>query len=138
MFDGFTSPWTTSRLKAWSRASARRAVIQASALSSVRLPRSSREGTRRVDAGVLGGGNSVEVPEEIPPGTRATADPAAMIQDGREGGTSQERHADQLERPVVHLGMRQDLDDVGMSSPGQQPGLSRWPGRELHDHLPVL
>ena len=42
MFDGFTSPWMTSRHCAWSRASASRAVIQAMAWQSVRLFRISR------------------------------------------------------------------------------------------------
>ena len=83
--------------------------------------------TRRIDAGVLGGGDGVEVLEQI--ATRATrpAEPAAMIEDGREGRASQERHADELECSIIDHGMRQDLDDVGMPCPGQQPWLARWP-----------
>ena len=96
------------------------------AWQSVRLFRISRR-TRRIDAGVLGGGDGVEILEQI--ATRATrpADPAAMVEDGREGRASQERHADELESSIINLGMRQDLDDVRMPNPGQQPWLARWP-----------
>ena len=113
-------------------------MIQASALSSVRPFRSSREEARRVDAGVLGSGDGVEVPEEISPGARETRNRSAMIHHGRECDASQKGHANQLERAVVHFGVRQDLDDVGMANPGHEPGLSRGPGGELHDHLPAL
>ena len=138
MFDGFTSPWATSRPKAWSSASARRAVIQASARSSVRLPRSSREGRDGLTPTNSGRRRRRDPAGDSPWSRVDAADPAAMIQHGRERGTSQERHADELERAVVDLGMRQDLDDVGVPDPGQQPGLSRRPGRDLHDDLTVL
>ena len=126
IFEGFTSPWDNVAALRMVQGVGQTGRDPGHGRQSVRLLRISRAGIRRIDAGVLGGSDGVEIPEQITSRATRPADPAAMLEDGCEGRTTQERHADELKSSVIDYGMRQDLDDVGVPCPCKKPWFTRW------------
>ena len=138
MFDGFTSPWATPRPKAWSSASASRAMIQATARASVSRR---QELARRVAR--LAAGYSGRRPRRGPRGDRRPSRGAGRLR-RRSARTAASvappRNGMQISwnAPSSTMACDRDLHDVGVPGPGQQPGLGRRPGRDLHDDLTVV
>ncbi len=88
--------------------------------------------------GVFGSGDPVEVGQEVAPGSGAPAELPPCFEDRRQGRPAEERHADQVQGPVVGVGLAENLDDVRVAGPGQQPRLGRRAGRDLeHDQATV-
>ena len=98
IFDGLRSPCVTPRACAWSRASANRAPSQAMARAYDEAPMSSRARAPEARAGVLGGRDAVQGPQQV----AARSPPARRAQDLPQGRPAEEGHAEQVE--AVHAG----------------------------------
>ena len=93
---------------------------------------------RRVNGRKLGSGDGVKVREQVDPRSRASVRSPAQPPGQRPESPPPERHADQVESVIVDPGVGDDLDDVGMPHPRQEPRLAGHSRRHLEHDQAIL